>query len=88
MIIESSCSEDKKISALTQLYRFGAYEGWYISRDGRAHLTIKQDILKRIEKYVSQDSDDESLIGIIEKDIKELRDHIDNPVKYIKEDIV
>ena len=53
-IIDSKCDENKKIIALTQLYRFAIYERWYFSRDGKAHIAIKRDILWRIEKYVNE----------------------------------
>ncbi len=69
------------------MYRFAIYERAYLTRDGRVHITTKQDILSKIEKYISQENDNE-LMNIIEEDIKKLRDHVDNPVKYIKEDII
>lgn len=87
LIINSTMKDEDKISLLVEMYRYGYYNEVRISLDPRGDRNFKTSTLIKIKDALEKNELSEEEINEIRINNNYLKEFIDNPVKFIEEEI-
>lgn len=87
LVMDSDLNDKNKINLLTELYRYGYYNGVRTSIDPRGDRDVKYSVLKNIQDAVSSNDASMETLNKIKEHMDFIRAHIDSPSKFIEEEL-
>jgi len=87
ILMNSKFDENTKVSILVELYKFAFYHNVSVSMDPRGDFRFKFDVLTTLKNSLNQTTIDENVKNQLVNANNEMRDKIENPIKYIQAEI-